>query len=294
MASSGDDPPHGKTRVLQAYTAADFGPLSVYKKSDHDRTNYCNDFRGGSYRMTTPIGDALVLHRLYGGTAESAGHYWTAEKREGNVGYQLDFAMRPEWGSTLESRETVYVPRGVVLFEGHAETQRRGGRDFGGGGWQVFIPLSVITPLLEAQQAKADGKPPVEVQKHLKEAVDAQSSFIAKYEKQASERSQEYLESFCSHQTAQRLLASGNAIQSLPNPVKKALQSESSSDQSETMPEGSYLLHRQDVRLPTGTTVSVSLYIRMEFSHETQRTYQSGTTRVTQITRHYKRIFEWK
>ena len=160
-----DSPPHGKTRLIQKYTAIDFGPLNTYRES------HISNFRGGSYRLTTPIaGGGVMLYRLYGGgAAVEAGHYWTVEPRQGNTGFQLDYAMVPNWGSTLSDTTEVFAPQGIMLYEGHAAPQKAhtGSRDFGGGGWQVLIPLPVVEPLLRAQQAMKEGKGHSEVEKHL-------------------------------------------------------------------------------------------------------------------------------
>ena len=296
MASNDDTPPHGKTRLIQKFTAADFGPLNVYRVSE------CDNFRGGSYRLTTPVDNSLILHRLYGGTAQEAGQYWTIEPREGNVGFQMDYAVVPKWGSTLSQVVKLHVPPGIMLYEGYAGPQAPQSMNakwnFGGGGWQVLIPLPVVQPLLQAQQAMMESKPQSEVEKHLHEAMSAQSSLLKEYEKEVQKRSEETLKTFCTMENAQHFLKCGNALQNLPAYVRSVLESNSSTvsrtgDASSADPTGSHLVHRQEVHLPNGKTATVSLNARLEFSHETRETTQSGKTITTVITRHYKCILEW-
>ena len=297
MATSGsssvqfDSPPHGKTKVIAKYTAVDHGPLN-------DLGRYYDDFRGASYHLTTPASNDLVLYRWYGGEAREDGQYWSAEKREGNLSYALDNAILPQWQNAQNKLATLYVPPGIYLFEGYAAPQHPhaeyGRRDYGylGGGWQIFIPQRVVTPLLQAQKALLEGKRE-DIDKYVKEAFSAQHSYVEKFNKRT-------LNDFCSDKNAKTFLRTGNALRRLPEHVRKSLQSETSvtsttsGSNTETIPTGSYVVHCEEVQLLGGRSVSVSLHVRTEFSHETVRTYQSGKTRITEITRHYKRIMEWK
>lgn len=295
MAASGsssaqfDSPPHGKTKVIAKYSAVDRGPLNDLGGRDYD------NFRGASYHLTTPTSNDLVLYRWYGGAAKEDGQYWSAEKREGNLSYAMDNAILPQWNTAQDKLATLYVPPGIYLFEGYAAPQhphaKYGRRDYGylGGGWQIFIPKSVVTPLLQAQKALREGKRE-DIEKHVKEAFSAQHSYVEKFNKQT-------LNDFCSERNAKTFVQRGNVIGKLPEQVRKFIQSETSvtsGSNTESIPTGSYVVHREEVQLLGGGSVSVSLHVRTEFSHETTRTYQSGNTRVTEITRHYKRILEWK
>ncbi|CAI8025188.1 hypothetical protein GBAR_LOCUS14571 [Geodia barretti] len=180
MASDNDGPPHGKTKLVKKFTPIDFGPLNVYAES------HIGNFRSGTYMMTTPKEDSLVLYRLYGGTAKEVGHYWTVEPRDGNVGFQLDYAMVPSWGSTLAKDTTLEVPSGIMLFEGYVASQKvhPTSQGFGGGAWQVLVPYPVVEALLKAQQAKEEGKCAAEVKEHVLEAKKAQEEILDKYEKE--------------------------------------------------------------------------------------------------------------
>lgn len=301
MASGGADPPHGKSKVIQKFTAADYGPLVDYKAGDRDKTDYRNSFRGGSYSLTTPSEGGMILYRRHGGKASEKGQYWTAESRGGNLGYRMDTATLPQWGNDLTKEATIVVPKGILMFEGYAAPQaphaKYGRSDYGflGGGWQIFIPGAVVHNLLEAQKAISSGQA---ADKHIQAAFKAQNSIIEKYQNEVQKRNRQLLDKFSSMDNAQRFLKSGNALGALPSSVRNALTSSSSGRTGSTSlasaPEGSHLVHRQTIRLCDGSTASVSLHVRLEFSHETTRTYRSGNTIITETTRHYNRIFEWK
>ena len=301
MASGSGDPPHGKSKVIQKFTAAHYGPLVDYKASPDDKSDYCSSFRGGSYLLTTPSEGGMLLYRRHGGQAPESGQYWTEESRGGNLGYRMDTATLPQWGNDLTKEAILVVPKGIFMFEGYAAPQApyssygRSDGGFLGGGWQIFIPKAVVLNLLEARNAHSSGLPP---EKHIQDALRAQNSIMEKYEKEIQERNRQQLEKFCSMENAQQFFTSGNALGALPSSVREALAVSKSGQTGSTSlgptPEGSHLVHRQTIALCDGSTASVSLHVRLEFSHETTRTYRSGNTIVTETTRHYKRILEWK
>ena len=281
-----DSPPHGKTKVIQKFTAADFGPLNT----SSELQSHIDNFRGGTYRLTTPVEDKLVLHRLHGGDAEAVGQYWTVERREGNLGYQLDYAMHSRWNTLSKSAE-LHVPQGILLFEGYAGPQKSGSGSFGGGNWQVFIPRQVVEPLCNAQQAISQGKQSSEVMKFLHDAMRAQESIVSNYEEQEKKCCEEDLKSFCTLEKAQELLKTGNALQNVPQNIRSMLQSESSSTATTNLDTSgeSHVVHRQLIPLRNGKTATATLRVRLEFSHQTE----TGTPRRRIITRYYNRIFEW-
>ena len=178
--------PHKKTKILRKYTAVDYGPLQVLQY------NPVSTFRGGSYRITTPIDSELIIYRLYGGEAGEGGRFWSAEKRDGNLSYAMDVAILPQWNNTLENQVSLTVPRGIFLFEGYVEAQhpdaKYGRYDGGylGGGWQVFIPKAILDPLLQAERASAEGKAE-DVKQHVEEAFSAQNAFMESYDKKVIE-----------------------------------------------------------------------------------------------------------
>jgi len=52
-----------------------------------------NNFRGGSYFVTTPKEEMYTLYKLHGGCASQCGQYYTLERRSGNEGYRHDMAV---------------------------------------------------------------------------------------------------------------------------------------------------------------------------------------------------------
>ncbi len=57
----------------------------------------------------------------------------------GRLQATIDYAIRPEWGNTLERLVAVQLPKGTKIFVGPAAPQR----GLVGGGVQVFVPQSV-------------------------------------------------------------------------------------------------------------------------------------------------------
>lgn len=80
-----------------------------------------------------------ILYRFYGGKADKIGHYWTDICPYGPVQMQIDGAIAPIWGNTLEKIVKIQVPVGEKVFLGLAAEQRAGGLHLVGGGRQVFI-----------------------------------------------------------------------------------------------------------------------------------------------------------
>ena len=143
MANSDETgPPHGKTKLIKKFTPIDYGPLNTYRES------HIRNFRSGTYMMTTPVHDGLTVYRLYGGTAQEVGHYWTVEERDGNMGFQLDYAMVPSWGSTLAKDTKLLVPRGILLFEGYVASQEVH------PGSQVICPIQCVLHICIARAKK--------------------------------------------------------------------------------------------------------------------------------------------
>jgi len=79
-------------------------------------------FRGGSYTAIT-LSEPTVLYRVYGGTAEEIGIYWSRTPPSGPVQSIIDLALKPEWGNTATQVTKIHVPAGTTLYEGFAEAQ---------------------------------------------------------------------------------------------------------------------------------------------------------------------------
>lgn len=307
MASStnleqGETTPHGSSTVVHKFNATCYGPLTDYQANDKHYSN----FRGGSYILTTPSNDGMMLYRRYGGPrAGRDGQYWLVESREGNLSLRMDAAVPKEWGNDLSKEVKIVVPKGLLLIEGYAAAQNphsaygRTSNEYGflGGGWQVFIPRAVVQALLGATDAIQAQKRD-EANKCFAAAFDAQKSFMEQYDRELRQRTNERMQAFCSEKKAMDLLRSGNALSRLTPDVRRALTTAQSgklaTSGSSSVPCGSYLVHSESITLPDGSTASLSLHVRLEFSHETSRTYQSGNTIITEVTKHYNLIFEWK
>lgn len=80
-----------------------------------------------------------MLYRVYGGTADQLGGYWTTTPPSGPVQSIIDSALNPAWGNPATSVVKIEVPAGVKLYQGQAAAQ--GG--LVGGGNQVLFPRSV-------------------------------------------------------------------------------------------------------------------------------------------------------
>ena len=205
----------------------------------------------------------------------------------------------------LSQEVKIIVPKGLPLIEGYIATQnphstyRRSSSEYGflGGGWQVFIPRAVVRHLLGVMDAIHAQKRD-EANKCFEEAFKAQKSFMEQYDRKLRQRTNEQMQMFCSQEKALQLLQSGNALSCLTPEVRRALAAAQSGKLSisggSSVPSGSYLVHSQSTSLPDGSTTSLSLHVRLEFSHETSRTYQSGNTIITEVTKHYNLILEWK
>ena len=106
------------------------------------------------------------------------------------------------------------------------------------------------------------------------------------------DRTRAAMEELHSDKKIRSLLRTGNALQNVPPAVRNALAnctSEKASSQ-EDLPTGTYVIHREKVKLPNGSVRCLSLHTRLEFSHQTV----TGSGRVKIITRYYNLIYEWK
>jgi RHS repeat-associated protein len=92
-------------------------------------------FRGGSYSGLT-LNEPTTFYRVYGGTAEELGAFWTRTPQSGGLQSAFDLALDPRWGNNASKIVKIRVPAGTRIFEGAAASQR----GLLGGGSQVFIP----------------------------------------------------------------------------------------------------------------------------------------------------------
>lgn len=97
-------------------------------------------FRSATY--TGMVLDApLELYRFYGGKAGPIGGFWSRTRPEGPIQAQIDSALNPAWGNTLQRVSTIVVPAGTTVYDGAAQGQSIALKGWlQGGGNQVFIP----------------------------------------------------------------------------------------------------------------------------------------------------------
>lgn len=102
--------------------------------------NIVNTFRGGSYTQKLITSDT-ILYRSYGGAAEKIGSYWSKIAPAGPLQTQIDNALLPEWGNTMQKVTQIRIPAGATVYEGAVGEQiLSGGGTLQGGGSQIYIP----------------------------------------------------------------------------------------------------------------------------------------------------------
>jgi len=114
------------SKVIAQYGPTNQGPLPK---------GIVDTFRSGTYSEVVTQ-QPTTLYRVYGGTAQELGGYWTATKPAGPVQSIVDSALSPQWGNTATNVVKIEVPIGTKYFEGVAAPQ--GG--LVGGGSQVLFP----------------------------------------------------------------------------------------------------------------------------------------------------------
>ena len=112
------------------------------------------------------------------------------------------------------------------------------------------------------------------------------------------ERHHRVMENLLSQSKLNSLLHEGNALNDVPASVRRALagagSSEEISSEEELPPTGTYIVHREKVRLPNGSIRNLSLHVRLEFVRETVTTSSSGRVKITKTIRYYRLVMEWK
>jgi filamentous hemagglutinin len=93
-------------------------------------------FTGATYKETVTT-RTTTLYRVYGGTAEKFGGYWSLTLPTSSAEAISDSALDPFWGNTAERWVSIDVPPDTTLYEGTAERQG----SLPGGGSQVIIEV---------------------------------------------------------------------------------------------------------------------------------------------------------
>ncbi|MDD0989713.1 hypothetical protein M5G11_04115, partial [Pseudomonas sp. TNT2022 ID681] len=126
--------PKATTKVITEFGPMNQGPLPK---------GIADTFRSGTYSEVVTQ-QPTTLYRVYGGTAQELGGYWTSTKPAGPVQSIIDSALKPEWGNTATKVVKIEVPIGTKYFEGVAAPQ---GGLVGGGIRCCFRKISKLTLL---------------------------------------------------------------------------------------------------------------------------------------------------
>ena len=86
-----------------------------------------------------------TMYGIYGGKSQKVGRYLSLTKPRGGLQSQLDLALNPKWGNSVNKISKVKVPKGTTIYEGVAGEQNlldSSGNVIGklpGGGSQIYI-----------------------------------------------------------------------------------------------------------------------------------------------------------
>ena len=119
--------------VVAVYGPLNPGPLAQ---------DIANTFRSGTYSEVVAQ-QPTTLYRVYGGTANQMGGYWTLTPSAGPVQSIIDSALLPQWGNTATNMVKIEIPAGTTYFTGAAAPQ---GGLVGGGSQVVFSPGFRVDP----------------------------------------------------------------------------------------------------------------------------------------------------
>ena len=126
LGVKGEVIPVAGTKVVAQYGPLSAGPLP---------SDVAYTFRSGAYAEVLTQ-QPTILYRVYGGSANEMGKYWTTKAPSGPVQSIIDSALNPVWGNTATNVVKIEVPAGVKFYQGSAASQ--GG--LVGGGDQVVLP----------------------------------------------------------------------------------------------------------------------------------------------------------
>jgi hypothetical protein len=120
-------------KVVAEYGPMNPGPLLPREVSS---------FRSGTYTEMVAQ-QPTMLYRVYGGTANQIGGYWTLIPPYGPVQSIIDSALLPQWGNSAINVVKIEIPPGTTYFIGAAAPQ---GGLVGGGNQVVFPPGFRVDP----------------------------------------------------------------------------------------------------------------------------------------------------
>ena len=108
------------------------------------KDNIARNFRSSTYTERV-LTKKTTMYRIYGGKSQKVGRYLSLTKPRGGLQSQLDLALNPKWGNSVDKISKVQVPKGTTIYEGIAGEQNlldSSGNVIGklpGGGSQIYI-----------------------------------------------------------------------------------------------------------------------------------------------------------
>ena len=108
------------------------------------KDNIARNFRSSTYTERV-LTKKTTMYRIYGGKSQKVGRYLSLTKPRGGLQSQLDLALNPKWGNSVNKISKVKVPKGTTIYEGVAGEQNlldSSGNVIGklpGGGSQIYI-----------------------------------------------------------------------------------------------------------------------------------------------------------
>lgn len=257
-------PRHGLTEPRLYFTADDHyngqGLLDIVDKEQ------VKLFRGNSYCVSTPADDIVQLYRLHEPGNDDVGHarYWSPMAP--NSG-RTDGPNYTTWNGGCHDVEycgsadnILLVPRGVLLYEGYSSTTSENSKE--NTTWKIFIPNSVVTPLLRYQRELVSGQLTNVRGKLFMEKVNKLQAH------QITNWTENYLRNIVSRQQfdISHLMVIGNNIPSLPQEIQNVLPNfQSGIVKTRTrLVSGRYVVHDETLRLPDGSTFRISLLLTLE------------------------------
>ena len=179
--------PHSKTTLVRRYTSEDYGPLSSLTEGEAAGAEVRDTFKNGTYWMTSVPEEGLYLHKVKTHAGSSQQSSWTIHVEIPDLTTQFDPSILAEWNTSYEIT-SIIVPSDIHLYEGYtAPEETRLSHNVAEhlrpkGEWRVFVPQSVLKPLIEATkyliQADLREDSSEKVEEQWKQAIQAQVEHI--------------------------------------------------------------------------------------------------------------------
>ena len=285
MTSYQSDLSRHRLSVIESFRANDFGPLSYHEPN----ANHAKNFLFSAYSMakTTKI---ISLYQFHDGDQNDVGSQYF-RLRGGDDDDDLNELFE-------KHSAIVKISPGFILFVGKAAS----GLTLSNGATriirftQVFIPDIYLTSLVNASLV-------VDFAERLRlvygEAMRAQSRFVRLYYQEARLRDRQFVDDYDSFANVKRLLKCGNELIRTPEALRRVLEivdEETVGQEVDAIflrahdyPHGSYLIHRDNVRLPSGRQMRMRLSVRVNYKETSMRRVEHGLCK----TYTYAITFKW-